>query len=187
MHKFNLKSIEKLDNPERRKYMPPEDTLLKFHIGDGGTLLDVGCGLGYFTVPAASIIKNGKVIGIDIMPEIIEIAKERAEGISNIEFRKNEEYDFPIENKSIEYVFISNVIHEIDDKSRYLKEVKRVLNNLGYLYIIDWRKKEMETGPPVSERVAKEEIIDICTSEGFKFIEEVYVARNHYGLKFQLV
>lgn len=32
MHKFNIKNIEKLDNPERRRTMPPEETLLKFKI-----------------------------------------------------------------------------------------------------------------------------------------------------------
>ena len=47
--------------------MPPEETLKKFHIGDKGTLLDIGCGIGYFSIPAANILKQGKVIGLDIM------------------------------------------------------------------------------------------------------------------------
>ena len=80
MHKFNIKNIEKLDNPERRRTMPPEETLLKFKVQDNGALLDVGCGIGYFTVPASKLLKNNKVIGIDIVPEILDFAKEKAVG-----------------------------------------------------------------------------------------------------------
>jgi ubiquinone/menaquinone biosynthesis C-methylase UbiE len=187
MHKFNIKNIEKLDNPQRRKSMPPEETLEKFKIGDSGTFLDVGCGLGYFTIPAAKILKNGKAVGIDIMPEILEVARERAEGINNIELKKSGEYDFPIENESIDYLFISNVIHEIDDKVTYFNEIKRVLKKSGYLCIIDWEKREMDMGPPVTERTSKEEIKDLCSSLDFSFVEEVNINSYHYGLRFQLV
>ena len=53
MHKFNIKNLEKLDNPKRRQLIPPEETLKKFNISDKGTLLDIGFGIGYFAIPAA--------------------------------------------------------------------------------------------------------------------------------------
>lgn len=185
MHKFNIKNIEKLDNPERRKMMPPEETLLKFNIDDSGTLLDIGCGIGYFTIPAAKILKNNKVIGIDIMPEIIGIAKEKAKGLGNLHFRTSEEYNFPVENNVIKYVFISNVLHEVEDKSRYFKEIKRVLKEEGYLLIIDWEKREMKMGPPIHERISRDKMVELCNEAGFSFIENVEINENHYGLKFK--
>jgi len=183
IHKFNIKNISKLDNPERRKTMPPEETLAKFKIEDNGTLLDVGCGTGYFTIPAAKLLKSNKVIGIDIVPEMIEIAKKKAEDINNIDFRTSDEYSFPVENGLIKYVLVSNVIHEIEDKERYLAEVKRILKEDGYLLIIDWEKREMTMGPPVHERVSKDEMIELCSKSGFKTIESINVSSSHYGLK----
>ncbi|MFL0268750.1 class I SAM-dependent methyltransferase [Candidatus Clostridium radicumherbarum] len=183
MHKFNVKNIEKLDNPERRRTMPPEQTLKKFNIEDDGVLLDVGCGIGYFTIPAAKILKNNRVIGIDIMPEILKIAKENAEGRRNIEFKESKEYSFPIEDNSVKYVLIGNVIHEVEDKIKYFKEVKRVLKKDGYLLIIDWDKKEMKMGPPVHERISKVEMIELCRQAGFKEAESIDVSPNHYGIK----
>lgn len=185
MHKFNIKNIEKLDNLERRRTMPPEETLAKFKIEDDGDLLDVGCGIGYFTIPVAKFLKNNKVIGIDIMPQIIEIAKEKAEGVNNIEFKISEEYFFPVENNSMKYILISNVIHEVEDKARYLDEVKRILKEDGYFLIIDWDKKEMKMGPPIHERISKDEIIDLCIKIGFRLTETVDVSANQYGLKMQ--
>lgn len=163
--------------------MPPEETLIKFNVKDDGTLLDIGCGIKYFTIPAARLLKNNKVIGIDIMPEIIEMAKERAEGISNIEFKESNEYLFPIKDDSIKYVLISNVIHEVEDKIKYFNEVKRVLKKDGYFLIIDWDKKEMEMGPPVRERISKEEMTELCGEAGFKLKQSIKASPNHYGLK----
>jgi len=187
MHKFNIKSLEKLDNPKRRQLMPPVETLKKFHIGVKGTLLDIGCGIGYFSIPAANILKQGKVIRLDIMPEMIDIAKENATSISNIEFIKSEEYSFPIQDASIDYVFISNVVHEIENKPKYFKEIRRVLKTQGLLCIIDWEKKEAEMGPSINDRISKEEMMKICVNANFKHIEDININIDHYGLKFQLV
>jgi len=185
VHKFNIKNIEKLDNPQRRRTMPPEETLAKFNIKDDGTLLDVGCGIGYFTIPAAKFLQNNKVIGIDIVREILEVAEDRAKEINNIEFRKSEEYSFPLENNSIKYVFICNVIHEVENKKRYFNEIKRVLKENGYLLIIDWDKKEMPMGPPINERISKDEMMELCTSIGLKTIKDINVSPNNYGLVLQ--
>lgn len=187
MHKFNIKSIEKLDNPERRRTMPPEEILKKFKIKDDGILLDAGCGIGYFTIPAAKLLISNKVIGIDIMPEIIEIAKEKAEGIKNIEFKTSEEYSFPVDKESIKYILLSNVIHEIEDRKRYFAEINRVLKEEGYLLIIEWNKKEMKMGPPINERISKVEMTDLCSKTGFELTETLDISASHYGLKMQKI
>jgi len=187
MHKFNIKSLEKLDNPTRRQLMPPAQTLKKFQIGDKGTLLDIGCGIGYFSIPAASILNQGKVIGLDIMPEMIDIAKQKTKNISNIEFIKSEEYSFPTQDASIDYVFICNVIHEIENKAKYFNEIRRVLKPSGLLCIIDWEKKETKVGPSINDRISKEEMIKICTSANFAHLEDVFINMDHYGLKFKLI
>lgn len=187
MHKFNIKNIEKLDSPKRRLSMPPEETLNKFNINKSGTLLDIGCGIGYFTIPAANILNQGKVIGLDIVPEIIDLAKERAMNISNIEFKICEEYSFPVEDGSIDYVFISNVIHEIENRPKYFKEIQRVLKPNGMLFIIDWEKKETKSGPPISDRISREEMIELCNLNNFKHIENIDINADHYGIKFQII
>ncbi|KZL91526.1 class I SAM-dependent methyltransferase [Clostridium magnum] len=186
MHKFDIKNLEKLDNSKRRESMPPEETLKKFKIGDRGTMLDIGCGIGYFTIPAAKILTKGNVIGVDIMPEILDIAREKAGEISNIEFKKSEEYSFPEEDSSIDYVFVCNVVHEIENKVRFFTEVKRVLKNEGYIYIIDWEKRDMKAGPPVNERFSKEEVRALVEPLGFTFLEEVNINTEHYGLIFKV-
>lgn len=185
MHKFDIRNIDKLDNPERRKVLPPEETLKRFGVEDDGMLLDMGCGTGYFTMPAASMLKKHKAVGIDIMPEILEVAMEKAKDMHNIEFKKSEEYMFPVEDKSMKYVLASNVMHEVSDRTGYLQEVKRVKKEDGYLLIVDWEKKEMKMGPPLHERISRDEMKALCFEAGFELIEEMNVSNACYGLKFR--
>lgn len=145
----------------------------------------MGCGIGYFTVPASKLLKNNKAIGLDIIPEILDFAREKATGINNIEFITSEEYSFPVEDESFKYVLISNVIHEILDKVRYFKEVKRVLKDDGYFLIIDWDKRKMDMGPSINERISIDEMMELCNKSGFRTIERVKVSPNHYGLRLE--
>jgi len=186
MHKFDPKNLEKLDNPTRRKYMPPFKTLEKFGLKQkgGGTFLDIGCGIGYFTIPAAKILSNGEAIGIDILEEMLEHARERAEGIKNIEFRLSKEYEFPIEDKTIDYAMLSNVLHEIEDKKKYVNEIKRVLKQKGQIFIVEWKKIETNYGPPVDHRLSDDYITELFKELGLELIEKIEVSPHHYGLKF---
>ena len=71
-HKFDAKSKHKLDNHQRRELLPPERTLLLMGLREGDVMADIGCGIGYFTVPAADIVGNsGKVYGLDVSEEML--------------------------------------------------------------------------------------------------------------------
>lgn len=60
--KFNVAQRHKLDNPRRREILPPEETLSSFGLPPGAIMADIGCGIGYFTFPAARLLgPEGKV------------------------------------------------------------------------------------------------------------------------------
>ncbi len=74
--------------PERRDRHNPEAILTMIGLQAGMTFVDVGCGTGFFALPAARIIgKSGRVYGIDLYPELIENLREIAaiEGLDNME------------------------------------------------------------------------------------------------------
>lgn len=189
MHKFDPRNIHKLDNEERRMDMPPYEILKNFGVGkdgESGTFLDIGCGIGYFTIPAAKILKAGTVIGVDIVDELLEHAWERAEEIDNIDFRKSEEYSFPVEDKSADYAMLCNVLHEIENKPRFLKEVKRVLKKDASLLLIEWDKNYTKSGPPVDHRVSKEEFKSWCIEVGLEIIEQMHIGEKYFGLEIKI-
>ncbi|MBO8170838.1 MAG: class I SAM-dependent methyltransferase [Bacillaceae bacterium] len=167
-HRFNPEHAHKLDNPERRKVLPPEQILQELGISSGDCVLDLGAGTGYFSIPAAGMTGE-TVYALDVEPRMLDILKEKMkqQNISNIDLIQGEMENIPLEAQCVDKVIASLILHETGDLSRVLNEMKRVMKKGSNALIIDWEKKEMEQGPPYHERIDKEELIPVLSSEGF--------------------
>ena len=107
---------------------------------EGQTVLDLGCGGGLDVFLAAQRVgAKGKVIGVDMTPEMIERAKENAErgNYKNVEFRLGEIEALPIEDDSIDVIISNCVINLSPDKLATYKEAFRVLRSGGRIHISD--------------------------------------------------
>lgn len=186
VHKFDVKKADKLDNPERVKILDPEVILDKLDLTKETVLADLGCGTGFFSIPASRRVK--KVFALDIQQEMVDILtdKIKKEKITNIETILLEESSIPLPDISVNILLMANVFHELEDRSSLLKEVKRVLGLSGRLAIIDWKKIEMDFGPPLQERLDEKEVIDICYENGFTNLEKSNIGPYNYLLIFGL-
>ncbi len=107
---------------------------------EGETVLDLGAGAGFDCFLAAKRVgARGKVIGIDMTPEMVQKAEQNAKkgNYKNVEFKLGEIEDLPIENDSIDAVISNCVINLSPDKEKVFKEAYRVLKNSGRLMISD--------------------------------------------------
>ena len=106
----------------------------------GQTVLDLGCGAGFDTLLAARRVgASGKVIGIDMTPEMIAKARTNADslGVMNVEFLLGEIEDLPLPDASVDLVISNGVFNLCPDKPRVLSEVFRVLKPGGRLQMAD--------------------------------------------------
>lgn len=184
-HKFDPKKFTKLDSPERRKLLPPEAVIEKIELNEGQKVVDIGCGIGYFTFPMARVVgENGFVYGVDISEEMINEAKRRYSSmeivsLNNIKFIQSKENIVPLENDIADVVFMANVFHELDEPDNLLKEIKRILKQNGKLVIVEWKKEEMEMGPPLHHRKTKEEISNTIIGNGYDYLEVFEIPPAH--------
>jgi ubiquinone/menaquinone biosynthesis C-methylase UbiE len=168
--KFDVAERHKLDNPRRREMLPPEEVMGLFNLTPGDIMADIGCGIGYFTFPAARLTGPvGKVYALDISTIMLAevIIKQRQEDISNIETLQTGEYDLRLTAESVNIGFMCNVLHEIEDQDRFLQEIHRILKNKGRLLVIEWQKKPGTWGPPVEERIAEQDMVSHLKKNGF--------------------
>ncbi len=107
-------------------------------IQPGDSVLDVGCGTGDVTIPAKVRTGTGKVYGIDPAPEMIAVARSKAErkGL-DIDFRVGVIEALPLADNSIDVVTSSLMMHHLPDdlKVRGLAEIYRVLKPGGHVLI----------------------------------------------------
>jgi len=170
-------------------FLEPQTILKQLDIRDNMIVADFGCGHGYFSIPLAKAIPQGIVYALDVVEEALEAVQSQAklEVISNIEIvHCNLEMrgDSKLNDQSIDLALLANILFQSQKKPEILKEAKRVLKKDGQLVLIDWL-----VGSPLTPKqgwfVSKDEAKQITETEGFRFVKELEMDKQHYGLVFK--
>jgi arsenite methyltransferase len=114
-----------------------------FSLGEllpGERVVDVGCGAGIDSLVAAKqITPDGRVIGVDMTPSMLEKARQAAEEVrlTNVEFREGYAEALPVEDGWADVVISNGVLNLMPDKDAALGEMSRVLKPRGRLQMGD--------------------------------------------------
>lgn len=150
----------------------------------GDVVVDLGAGAGNDVFVARSIVgDSGKVIGIDMTEEMIDLANKNKEklGFTNIEFRLGEIDDLPVDENSIDVVISNCVLNLVPDKEKAFSEIHRILKKGGHFCVSDIvlvgnlpeglkKSAEMYAGC-VAGALQKDDYIGIINKTGFKNVE----------------
>lgn len=107
---------------------------------EGDIVLDLGSGAGFDAFLAAQKIgKSGRVIGVDMTPEMVEKARANAQkgNYKNVEFRLGEIEKLPVEDSSVDVIISNCVINLSPAKEEVFKDAHRVLKSGGRLMVSD--------------------------------------------------
>jgi ubiquinone/menaquinone biosynthesis C-methylase UbiE len=159
-HRFEAKSKSLLMDEDRRKRQSPESVLGRTDARSGQIWADLGCGVGYFTIPLARM--GARVLAMDAQSEMLETLVSLAgEDMRNICPLRVDIPPIPLADSSCDRVIMVNVLHEVADKQQIASDITRVLKPGGHLILVDFQKRDTPHGPPVQERLSPEDALSI--------------------------
>jgi ubiquinone/menaquinone biosynthesis C-methylase UbiE len=139
--------------------MDPHVILPKIGLRPGMTLVDVGCGQGFFAIPAARIVgAKGHVYGIDIDEEALDLLGRRASDAGlNINILRGEAEKTIACEGCADIVFFGISLHDFGEPEKVLDNARRMLKPGGVLADLDGKKVESEgESSPVKKLSEKE-------------------------------
>jgi ubiquinone/menaquinone biosynthesis C-methylase UbiE len=172
-----------LEESVRRTWYNPELILNAAGLSRGMVFADIGCGDGFFSILAAEIVGElGRVYALDIDASAIEKLGVRAveRGLTNIRASVGAAEETVICKECVDIVFLSMVLHDFDDPKKVLLNAKQMLKRGGLLVNLDWKKKQMDFGPPVNIRFSEEKTIELLNRAGFTVEKAKDAGPYHY-------
>lgn len=171
------------DDPERRKWQDPEQILSAIGLREGMVFVDMGCGEGYFAIPAARRVRNyGKVYAVDINAESIERLRTQAgkEGLKNLFSRVGEAEKTCFCEGCADIVFFGIDLHDFGDPVAVLANARHMLGPQGRLADLDWKDQPMELGPPPGKRFSIRKASTMIESVGLRILDIQEAGPYHY-------
>lgn len=140
--------------------------LKKIGVKKDQKVIDFGCGLGTYSIPAAGTVgKDGRVFAVEVEHDKLRKVNEKANENDVKDIIDTvlvlEERDLPFKDKSVDHILLLDVLHEIDNKKKILSEFNRIISPEGNLTVYP-----MHIENPKVEKWAK--------SRGFELVEKLF-------------
>jgi SAM-dependent methyltransferase len=168
----------------------PDDSIMGLGCGnptaiaslkEGETVLDLGAGGGIDCfLSATKVGPKGRVIGVDMTPEMVEKARRNARkvGVSNVEFRLGEIEHLPVADESVDVIISNCVINLSPDKASVFRDVFRVLRPGGRLCVSD-----IVALAPMPEALAKDMAMVSSCIGGAATVDEITTWLEQAGFR----
>ena len=180
-----------------RLWPTPGATLRALGIGRGDALAEVGCGNGYFALPAARVVDPATVHAVDLDRTLLEELDELA-GLHHVENLETYHADARemagVLPDPVDVVLNANTFHGVDDVAAFVASAHDVLATDGEFVVVNWhdaprqetRIRDAARGPPTDLRLSPAETEHVVTdAAAFHPVATVELPPYHYAVRFE--
>lgn len=164
-----------LERHEREEEEHPDEVINAMGLKPGDVVADIGCGTGYFARRMAKrVLPGGKVYGVDIQPEMIELLKKAAEkdGAGNVIPVLSAEDDPKLPQGEVDWMILVDVYHEFSEPERMLAKMRAALAPGGRVALVEYRVED-GTGDHIKpdHRMSARQVMIEWEAAGFELVD----------------
>ena len=180
--------IERLRSPERLAYFDPAKIWQVLNPGQNSTVLDIGAGVGYVTLPFAKNYPSAKIYGCDILEGMVGLLARDAtdRGLANLETILMQPNCVPLQDGIADVIVMAQLHHELDEPEALMAECHRLLNSSGTVAVVDWTDEDNGRSPAKGRRVPEATIRSHLSGAGFKDLGSHQVYEFHQFITGQI-
>jgi ubiquinone/menaquinone biosynthesis C-methylase UbiE len=161
--------IARLASPERDAWQKPDELIRALGVKPGQVACDVGAGPGYFALRLARAVgEGGLVYAVDVEPRILDVLRERLAQTTarNVVPVLALPADPLLPPRACDLILVVNTYHHFPERVAYLRRLTRSLRPGGRIVNVDYEKKETPFGPPLAQRLSREEFVREAEAAG---------------------
>jgi FkbM family methyltransferase len=133
-----------LERPQRERQERTDLLIGRLPLEPDDVVADIGAGTGYFSFPVARRVPEGRVIAVDIQPQMLQVIRERraAAGVDNVETVLGSATDPGLDPSSVDLAFIVDAYHEFSHPLEMGMALVRALRPGGKLVLVEYRAED---------------------------------------------
>ena len=137
-----------LERPQRVREERTDLLLQALNLQPDDTVVDLGAGTGYFSFPMAEQVPQGRVLAVDIQPQMLAIIEQRiVQGsVGNVEPRLGRECDPLLDDVEVDVVLLVDAYHEFSCPREVMEAVVAALAPGGRVMLVEYRSEDPDVG-----------------------------------------
>ena len=135
-----------LERPEREHEEATSRVIqgLEAQLAKDAVVVDVGSGSGYYSFRLAKLVPQGKVIGVDIQPEMVAYLAQKAQqtGVANVESNLGKVDNVQLPGESVDAAIMVDAYHEFSHPNEMMQSIAHALRPGGRVYLLEYRAED---------------------------------------------
>jgi FkbM family methyltransferase len=172
-----------LERPTREREERTDLLLERLSLEADDVVADIGAGTGYFSLPIAKQVPQGRVLAVDIQPEMLEIVTNRAskQGLDNIEPIQGDIDDPKLPENQVDLVLMVDAYHEFSHPQEMMQGIVQGLKSGGRVVLIEYRAEDPRVPIKRLHKMTEAQAIKEMKSVGLDWIEtKDFLPQQHF-------
>jgi ubiquinone/menaquinone biosynthesis C-methylase UbiE len=175
--------LKTLDSPSRIQGLKIDETIARLGLKPGMIVADIGAGSGIFEGPLAKAVgAAGTVYAVDVDKGLLDAINKKtaAAGVTSVRTVLGRFTDPALPTSDVDVAFINDVLHHIEDRAAYLKNLARYLKPSGRIALIEFHPELGGHRNQPELQVSKDKAAALMADAGFKPVEDVSLFTDKY-------